>query len=74
MSAAGAANTLTITLDALAGAAYDEVLLSQDMTAVINLNWTPVRPREYANGDAIVVAWTNGSSRTYGLKIRYKMT
>ena len=71
LSAAGGANDLTITVDANAGAAYDTVLLTQDMTLVTDLVWQPDRPIEMVSGDKIVLAWTNASSRTYGLTVKW---
>ena len=71
LSAAGGANNLTVTLDANAGAAYDVVLKTQDMSAVTDLVWKPERPIECVNGDKIVIAWTNGSGRTYGLMAQW---
>ena len=71
LSDAGAANNLTVTLDAAAGSAYDAVLLTQDMTSVTNLLWQPERPIECADGDMILIAWTNGSTRTYGMIVKW---
>jgi len=71
LSAAGGAGNLTITLDAIAGAAYDVNLLTQDMTSVTDLYWQPERPVECLSGDKIVIAWANGSGRTYGLNARW---
>lgn len=71
LSAAGGANSLTVTKDANAGAAYDTVLLTQDMTSVTNLFWQPDRPIELTSGDKIVIAWTNASLRTYGLTVKW---
>jgi hypothetical protein len=56
-------------LDANAGAAYDTVLLTQDMTSVVDLHWQPDRPINFSTGDKLVVAWDNGSTRTYGLEL-----
>jgi len=73
LSAAGAANSLTITIDNGDGAAYDVVVLTQDMTSVTNFIWVPTRPVKCKNlgttASSIVIAWTNGSSRTYGLEL-----
>jgi hypothetical protein len=71
LSAAGAAGTLTVTLDAYAGSVYDLLLYSQDMTSVTDLLWQPERPIELESGDKIVIAWTNASTRTYGLITRW---
>ena len=71
LSAAGGANDLTVSLDANAGAEYDVVLFTQDMTSVTDLVWQPDRPIECAEDDKIVVTWTNASSRDYGLTVRW---
>jgi len=69
LSAAGGAGNLTITEAALAGAAYDTILVTQDMTAVTNLVYFPARPLQFVAGDAIVIAWANTGSKTYGIEI-----
>lgn len=71
LSAAGGAGDLTVTLDANAGAAYDVILLTQDMTSIADLLWQPDRPIELAKDDKIVVAWANAGAKTYGLTVRY---
>jgi hypothetical protein len=71
LSAAGGAGNLTVTLDANAGAEYDTVLLTQDMTSVTDLLWQPDQPVYFDKGDKIVVAWANANSRTYGLEVKY---
>ena len=72
LSAAGGAANLTVTMDAQAGAAYDVVLFTQDMTTVTDLVWRPDQPIKFIIGDNIVIAWANGSSRTYGLEVIYE--
>ena len=74
LSAAGGANNLTITIDDNDGAVYDLVLVTQDMTSVINYQYLPTRPIHLNADDKLIIAWTNGSSRTYGLKILYRPT
>lgn len=71
LNAAGGAGDLTITLDAAAGAAYDTVLMTQDMTLVTDLVWQPDMPLYFDNGDKLVIAWANGSGRTYGLEVKF---
>ena len=69
LSAAGGANSMTITRDSGDGAVYDTLLDSQDLTLLTDY----VKTWDNLYGDAddsLVVAWTNGSSRTYGLTIR----
>jgi len=72
LSAVGAANDFTLTIDNAKGAAYDILILTQDMTSITDLVWQAERPMEFASGDKLVAAWTNGSSRTYGLEIIWK--
>jgi len=74
LSAAGGANDFTPTLDSALGAAYDLVILTQDMTSVTDLLVT------YDAGEILLdtgteldFAWTNGSSRTYGLEVKYRL-
>ena len=74
LSAAGGAADLTVTLTAAAGVAYNQVLLTQDMTLVTDLILLPVQPHDFVAGDAIVVAWANGSTRTYGLDVIWSRT
>lgn len=69
LSAAGGAGNLTVTLDNGTGAAYDAVLLTQDMTSVTDLLWVPQKPILLKATDALVIAWANASSRTYGLEV-----
>jgi hypothetical protein len=72
LSLAGGANNLTATVDHGAGAAYDIVILTQDMTTIADLSWQPTRPKEFGAGDELDIAWTNTNGRTYGLEIVYK--
>lgn len=74
LSAAGGANNLTVTADSGLGAAYDVVHLTQDMTSVVNL-CIIFQPEEKMFGatDELDFAWTNGSTRTYGLEVVYKV-
>lgn len=72
LSAAGASGTLTISLDAAAGAAYDITLLSQDMTLVTDLYFQPERPINFKTGDALKIVWANAGGKTYGLEVQYQ--
>ena len=72
LSAAGGAANLTITIDAGAGAAYDYTLATQDMTSVTNYTYQPTRPINLSSGDKILIAWANGSTRTYGIEVKYR--
>jgi hypothetical protein len=71
LSAAGGAGNFTATVDANAGAAYDITLLTQDMTSVTNLVWTPDCPLHFDSGDEIDFAWANVGTKTYGLEVKF---
>jgi hypothetical protein len=71
LSAAGTAGNLTVTLDSGAGAAYDLVILTQDMSLITNLLWQPTQPIKFTASDSIYIAWPNASVRTYGLEVIY---
>ena len=66
----GSAENFTITLDALAGSAYDVLLFSQDMNTTADVIYRPDRPAEFVNGDKLVFAYNNGNTRTWGLEIK----
>ena len=74
LSAAGAANDLTITLTAAAGAAYNQILLTQPMTAVSDIILLPAQPHDFIAGDAIVVYWLNAGAVTYGVDVIWSRT
>ena len=61
----------TITLDANAGAPYDTLLYSLDLSAgsTTDLVWFPDEPLLLEGGDAIDVAYTNTDTGTYGLQL-----
>lgn len=69
LNGAGGAGDLTVTQDADAGAAYDTVLVTQDMSTVTDLIYFPARPNQFVAGDKIVIAWANGGGKTYGIEI-----
>ena len=60
-----------VTLDASAGAPYDTLLYSLDLSvsSVTNLLWQPDEPLLLEGGDAIDVAYANTDGRTYGVQI-----
>lgn len=69
LSAAGGAGNLTITLDSGVGAAYDAVLLTQDMTSVVDYLWVPTRPIKCTHAsDHLDIVWANANSKTYGIE------
>lgn len=67
--APAAAGSLTITLNANAGAAYDTLLATHSMVGVTNYVFQPDQPVILEGGDAVDVAYTNADSRTYGVQI-----
>jgi len=83
LSAAGGAVgnvNLIATIDAGAGATYDTVILTQDMTAITDLVWQPTRPirctfvaATVAASDHIDIVYANGSNRDYGLTVNYSI-
>lgn len=72
LDAVGAAGNLTATVDAAAGAVYDTVILTQDMTAVTDLVFIPDRPMLFENGDKLIVAWANAGGKTYGVEVKHR--
>jgi hypothetical protein len=72
LSAAGGAGNLTAIIDNGVGAAYDHNLLTQDMTAVTDLTWSPDTPMLFSEDDELDIAWANAGTKTYGLEIVYK--
>ena len=73
LSAAGTAGDLTVTVDSGTAAAYDTVLLTQDMSSITNLNYIFTHPVKLEAGDEIDIAWANGSTRTYGIEVVYSL-
>ena len=61
----------TITLNANAGAAYDILLYSVDLSSgsTTTMVWYPDEPLFLETGDSIDVAYTNTDTRTYGVQI-----
>ena len=72
LSAVGGAGNFTATPDHGAGAVYDLVILTQDMTAVTNYIWTAERPLEFDASVEIDFAWANANVRDYGLEVIWK--
>lgn len=66
--APASAGSLTVTLNAVAGAAYDTLLHSVSMIGVTDLVWTPDEPIYLKSGDAIDVAYANPDARTVGVQ------
>lgn len=72
LSDVGGAGNFTMTLDSGTNAAYDVVIVTQDMTSVKDYVFQPDFPMHFDNGDALVFAFPNASNRTYGLEVKYK--
>ena len=70
----GGAGNLTISLDALGGAVYDIVFLTQDMAAVVDLVWLPTRPHPFMVGDVFKVDFPNVNDKTYGIEVVWSGT
>lgn len=72
LSAAGGAGNLTATIDAGAGSAYATVVLTQDMTSITDLVFTPDQPITLECADNLVIAWANSGSKTYGVEVVHR--
>lgn len=61
----------TITVNANAGAEYDVLLLSTDLSSAptTNLVWIPPQPIILSGGDSIDVAYANTEANGYGLQV-----
>ena len=78
-SAATTSELLTVTLDANAGAAYDTLLYSLDLSAAstVDLALYPSDSTIFGDilleaGDAIVIAFANTDTDTYGIQVTTK--
>lgn len=70
LSAASATSEdLTITVDAAAGSAFDNLIYSKDMNGIADINYMFDTPRECKANDKIDVAWDNTNDRTFGIKL-----
>lgn len=69
LDAVGQSGALTITINDATGAAYDHVLLTQDMTAVQYLRYVPDGEVILQPTDTIDIAWANANTHTYGLVV-----
>ena len=75
LSAAGGAVgdvNFTATVDSGQAAAYDFVMVTQDMTLLTDYLYQPSQPLVFEAGDEIDFAYANGSTRTYGLTVVYR--
>ena len=71
LSAAGADELLTGTVDAGAGAAYDVVLISQNTNGITDYVFRPGRPLIFNADDELDLACANTDTRTYGIEVFY---
>ena len=69
LSAVGGAGTLTVTLDAADGSAFDTVLGSHDMTSDADVSTMFDPPIPCKANDKIDVAYANANDKTFGIKI-----
>ena len=74
-SAPTTSQSLTATLDAGDGSAYDVVLVSRDLSvgSVTDQVWVFGLGYEFEADDHIDIAYTNTDERTYGLRIIYEL-
>jgi hypothetical protein len=73
LSAAGGAGNFVATLDASAGAAYDTIIFTQDLTLLADMFWQPDSPIFFNIGDKLVITWANANGRTYGIEAVYEV-
>ncbi len=74
LDAVGGAGDLVVSLDHDSGPEFDLVVLTQDMTAVQHLIWTPDNGAfSLTAGTALVVEWPNAGGVQYGLEILYTL-
>lgn len=74
-SAPTTSQNLTMTLNAVAGAAYDTILYSVDpsLSAATDVVYIPDGEMKFFVGDELDIAFTNTDTRTYGLTIYYQL-
>ena len=64
-----------LTLDSVAGVAYDTVLFSEDPSSLAStdLVYLPDGDMKFKTGDELKVTFTNTDTKTYGLSIYYQL-
>ena len=65
------AENFTVTIDALAGSAFDTNILTVPMAGVTSEIILDIGMK-FKAGDKIVFAWANSDGRTWGLTYRYR--
>jgi len=72
---AGTSEDFTVTKNAGAGAAYDTLIYTKDLSTLSSPNvYFSTQPEEFVfeDGDTLDFAFTNTSLNTYGLQIKYR--
>jgi hypothetical protein len=70
LSANGDAENLTVDVDSNSGSAYDFNFLTQSMSSISDLRYVPDGDKiVFEADDEVDIAYTNTSSRTYGLEV-----
>lgn len=72
LNAAGAQQTLTLTIDSGLGAAHDVVLSQQNMTSVTDFAWRPDAPCLIGRDDVLDIDWLNGGGKTVGVTVLWR--
>lgn len=68
-AASTALEYLTVTIDADRGSAWDNLIYSQDMNGIADINYMLDEPRLCESGDKVDVAWANANTKTWGIKL-----
>jgi len=68
LSGAAGVETLTLSIDAGAGAAYDAVLDTKAMNGLTDYYYRPDVPMHFVTGDALKLTLTNAGGLTWGLE------
>lgn len=71
LDAAGATQTLTMTIDHGSGTEFDIVLLSQAMASETDVIFRPTRPVPVAAGSLFLMTWGNSGTKTWGGELFY---
>jgi hypothetical protein len=72
MGVAAGAETLTVSLDAQAGSAYDCTLGSQAMNTLLDYYYRPEIPLHFVKGDILKITFANSGNRTWGIEVKYE--
>jgi len=71
-SAAAANENFTVTLDSVAGAEYDAVVLTQSTNGITDYVYQWTREPSFRNGDILKFACVNTNLRTWGLEVIWR--